>query len=159
MKSFFALSALVASAFAQNVAIGAPADMTTITPGSDLTVRVDRPVRTVSPPLRGPPHLLLQNSLTGSEEVVVVIGLWPCQGPCADQNVTEILGNVVYKGAFDPQYDTNEPAGVPPHQNFTVTVPESFTTGQVSLGVVHVALVGVSAPVARRGLGFLSSVS
>ncbi|KAI0712630.1 hypothetical protein C8Q76DRAFT_797464 [Earliella scabrosa] len=127
MKSFFALCALVASTFAQNVAIGAPADMTTITPGSDLTVRVDRP-----------------NSLTGSEEVVVVIGLWPCQGSCADQNVTEILGNVVYKGAFDPQYDTNEPAGVPPHQNFTVTVPESFTSGQVSLGVVHVALVGAS---------------
>ena len=94
----------------------------------------------------------MQMTLSSSSEVAIAIGFWPCGGgPCAAQNVQEVLGNVVYKGAFDPQYDTNEPAGVPPHQNFTVTVPESFTTGQVSLGVVHMALVGVSAPVARRG--------
>jgi hypothetical protein len=47
MKFFpsLALSSLFASAaFAQNVAIGAPADGTTVTAGSNMTVEVDRPV-------------------------------------------------------------------------------------------------------------------
>ena len=45
MKSFFALAALAASAVAQNINIGAPADLSTVSPGSDITVMVVRPVR------------------------------------------------------------------------------------------------------------------
>ena len=59
--------------------------------------------------------------------------------------MTEILGDLMYSGPFDPQYDNSDPAK-PPHQNFTITVPESFTSGQVSLGVVHLSIVGVSLP-------------
>ena len=80
-------------------------------------------------------------------EVGIAIGLWPCGGPkgtskCASTDVSQVLGNVVYAGAYSPQPQTD---GRPPQQNFTVTVPASFKSGQVSLGVAHLALVGVSA--------------
>ncbi len=78
-----------------------------------------------------------------------MIGLWPCggvdgDGTCAEQNVTEVLGNVVYNGPFNPQYHSEAPTGAPPHQNFSVAVPDTFQSGQVSLGVAHLSLVGVS---------------
>ena len=89
-----------------------------------------------------------QNSLTGSTEVGIAIGLWPCGGPkgtskCASTDVSQVLGNVVYTGSFKPEYDSTDPTK-PPHQNFEVTVPSSFSPGQVSLGVAHLSLVGVS---------------
>lgn len=78
-----------------------------------------------------------------------MIGLWPCggvdgDGTCAEQDVTEVLGNVVYNGPFNPQYHSEAPTGAPPHQNFSVAVPDTFQSGQVSLGVAHLSLVGVS---------------
>ncbi len=47
MKSSFVLAALVASAFAQGIDIGAPVEYSNITPGSNITVEVDRPVRSL----------------------------------------------------------------------------------------------------------------
>ena len=39
------LAASAASALAQRISIGAPAEWTTVKPGESITVRVDRPVR------------------------------------------------------------------------------------------------------------------
>ena len=83
-------------------------------------------------------------TLSSSDEVAVAIGFWPCNGGhCADQNVQEVLGSVAYKGAYDPQLV--EP-WIPPYQNFTVEVPSHFKPPmEVSLGVAHFSLIGVSA--------------
>ncbi|EJF56663.1 hypothetical protein BD309DRAFT_962004 [Dichomitus squalens] len=129
MKSFVALAALAASAFAQRIQIGVPANLAEIQPGSNITVEVDRP-----------------NSLTGSTEVALAIGLFPCGGvkgatSCSSMDVSQVLGNVVYNGPYNPQYATDAPSK-PPHQNFSVTVPSTFQSGQVSLGVAHFSLVG-----------------
>ena len=114
---------------------------------------MDRPVRTCLLP---PSHfhssdtgsLYAQNSLTGSTEVGIAIGLWPCGGPkgtskCASTDVSQVLGNVVYTGSYKPAYDSKAPTK-PPHQNFDITIPSSFSKGEVSLGIAHLSLVGVS---------------
>ena len=81
-----------------------------------------------------------QNSLTGSEEVAIVIGLQSCSsGPCMPPS--SIMGTILYNGPFTPVY--HEPY-LAPYQNFTVEVPSSFETGTALIGVVHVTLIGVS---------------
>ena len=84
-----------------------------------------------------------QNSLTGSTEVAIVVSLATCNGHgCLDPQ--DLLGPTLYKGGFNPQYpDHPTPLNVP-QQNFTVTVPETFPSGQAVLSVVHLSLVGVS---------------
>ncbi|KAG0709263.1 hypothetical protein DFH29DRAFT_978825 [Suillus ampliporus] len=120
MKSVLSLALLVASAFAQNAAIGYPPQGLSVSPGSSLTVQVERP-----------------NSLTGSEEVAVVIGLQSCQGmPCIDP--ADFMGHILYNGPFNPQYHETYN---PPYQNFTVQIPSNFA-GTALLGVAHVTLVG-----------------
>ncbi|KAM5538575.1 hypothetical protein V8D89_007604 [Ganoderma adspersum] len=133
MKFAIALVAFAASALAQHIEVGAPNNFAEVKAGSKITVEVDRP-----------------NSLTGSTEVGIAIGLWPCGGPkgtskCASTDVSQVLGNVVYTGSYKPEYDSNAPTK-PPHQNFEITVPSSFSKGEVSLGVAHLSLVGGSAP-------------
>ncbi|KAJ7820751.1 hypothetical protein B0H14DRAFT_2833228 [Mycena olivaceomarginata] len=113
-----ALSSFLATAtFAQNVVIGAPADGTTVTPGSNMTVEVDRP-----------------NSLTGSTEVAVVIGFLSCVGFNSE--------TILYNGPYDPEFHTNVSRSKPPHQNFTVTIPATARTGPAQLSVTHLSLVG-----------------
>jgi hypothetical protein len=80
-----------------------------------------------------------QNSLTGSEEVAVVIGIQSC-ATRACISPSEFMGNILYNGQFNPQY--HEPY-LPPYQNFTVQVPSSFS-GTALIGVAHVTLIGVS---------------
>ncbi|OJT12816.1 hypothetical protein TRAPUB_10651 [Trametes pubescens] len=128
--AYFALVAL-----GQRIAIGAPTEWATVKPGSNITVEVDRPM-----------------TLTGSDEVAIAIGLWPCAGfgdeanrTCAEMDVTQVLGNVLYTGTYAPQLPPPPEFEKPPYQNFTVTVPANFATGQASLGVAHFSLVGASA--------------
>ncbi|KAI0712656.1 hypothetical protein C8Q76DRAFT_735456 [Earliella scabrosa] len=118
------LAASAASALAQRISIGAPAEWTTVKPGESITVRVDRPM-----------------TLSSSSEVAIAIGFWPCGGgPCAAQNVQEVLGNVVYKGPYDPQL---RELGRQPYENFTVQMPSHFRPPmEVSLGVAHFSLIG-----------------
>ncbi|EPQ51133.1 hypothetical protein GLOTRDRAFT_123360 [Gloeophyllum trabeum ATCC 11539] len=125
MKFLFVVASLVASALAQTIDIGAPASGTTVSPGSSLTVEVDRP-----------------NSLTGSEEIAIVIGLRPCYNNyCVDP--AEAMGTILYNGDFNPQYSTEPGTGSkPPHQNFTVTVPSNIQSGPAILSVAHLSLVG-----------------
>ena len=89
-------------------------------------------------------------TLSSSSEVAIAIGFWPCGGgPCAAQNVQEVLGNVVYKGPYDPQL---RELGRQPYENFTVQMPSHFRPPmEVSLGVAHFSLIGVSTSHARRG--------
>ncbi len=109
-------------------------------PEPQTTLQVIRPVLPHGP----------QNSLTGSEEVAIVIGLFPCSGAdgqpasCAETNTTGVLGTILYNGPYEPQYADGAPS-LPPHQNFSIQVPATFKSGQVSLGVAHFALVGVRA--------------
>ena len=103
-----------------------------------------------------------QNSLTGLTEVGIAIGLWPCGGPkgtskCASTDVSQVLGNVVYTGSYKPAYDSKAPTK-PPHQNFEVTIPSSFSKGEVSLGIAHLSLVGVSIPRSRLRVGRILTV-
>ncbi|KAF9072346.1 hypothetical protein BDP27DRAFT_1382179 [Rhodocollybia butyracea] len=120
---FTTVLALTSASVAQNVAVGSPADGTSVPAGSNMTVRIDRP-----------------DSLSASEEVAVVMGLWscganPCPGPA------NVMGTILYNGPFNPQFSTPQNA-LPPHQNFTVAIPASFPKGPAQLGVAHVALIG-----------------
>ncbi|KAM5538616.1 hypothetical protein V8D89_007645 [Ganoderma adspersum] len=121
----FALAFLVASAFAQRCQITAPAEWSTVKPGSNVTVELDRPM-----------------TLSSSQEVAIAIGFWPCNGPCNRTDVTEVMGSLVYSGPYNPQLNTTA-NWRPPYQNFTVTVPAHFTPGsEVSLNVAHFSLIG-----------------
>ncbi|KAK7681673.1 hypothetical protein QCA50_015407 [Cerrena zonata] len=126
MKSFFVLAALATSALAQRIAIGIPTDRQEIPAGSNFTVEVDRP-----------------NSLTGSTEVAIAIGLASCSrfpgGSCASLDPSELLGTILYAGPYSPQLSNSSK---PPHQNFTVTIPNDFPHGDASFTVSHFSLVG-----------------
>ncbi|KAJ7653161.1 hypothetical protein DFH06DRAFT_1204857 [Mycena polygramma] len=130
MKFFsVALSAILATtAYAQSVAIGAPADGTTVQPGSNITVEIDRP-----------------DTLSGSTEVAVVIGFWVCgESPASVcPPPSDVLGSILYNGPYDPQFRNNgTPPNKPPYQNFTVTIPSTAQSGKAQLGVAHLSLIG-----------------
>ncbi|KAF8838742.1 hypothetical protein BDN67DRAFT_991149 [Paxillus ammoniavirescens] len=105
----------------QNAVIGLPKQGQSVTPGTNLTVQVQRP-----------------NSLTGSEEVAVVIGFQSCpSGPCISP--ASYMGQILYNGPFDPVYHETYN---PPYQNFSVQVPATASTGTALIGVAHITLIG-----------------
>ncbi|KII83245.1 hypothetical protein PLICRDRAFT_180650 [Plicaturopsis crispa FD-325 SS-3] len=123
-STLLALPLFAASALAQSIQIGAPAAGTSVSPGSSLVVEVDRP-----------------NSLTGSQEVAIVIALDSCSSSGGCRPPSDVLGNILYSGGFNPEYST--PAdGKPPHQNFTVQIPSGAQSGTNLLTVTHFSLVG-----------------
>ncbi|KAH9851612.1 hypothetical protein C2E23DRAFT_829905 [Lenzites betulinus] len=129
----FSVAYFALAVFGQRIAIGAPAEWSTFKAGSNITVEVDRPM-----------------TLTGSEDVAIAIGLWPCAGygedanrTCAEMDVTQVLGDVLYAGPYSPQLAPPD-AYKPPYQNFTVRIPENLAPGQASLGVAHFAIIGAS---------------
>ncbi|KAI0771119.1 hypothetical protein BD413DRAFT_476072 [Trametes elegans] len=116
-------------AAAQNVAIKAPAPQTTLSPGQDFVVEIDK-----------------GDTLTGSQEVSVAIGLLSClgqapPGTCAGVDTSEEIGTPLYAGRYAPQL---RPGGSDLFQNFTVAVPADFPKGAAALSVAHFSLVGVS---------------
>ncbi|EPQ52378.1 hypothetical protein GLOTRDRAFT_95968 [Gloeophyllum trabeum ATCC 11539] len=123
MRLALVLASLVAAAFGQSIEIGAPSPGTTVSAGSNITISVFKP-----------------NSLTGSTEVGLVLALNPCRNNTC-YAPTEVLGNVLYSGAWQPDY--SQPAGaLPPHQNFTVQVPEGLESGPAVLSASHMVLIG-----------------
>ncbi|KDQ51227.1 hypothetical protein JAAARDRAFT_163825 [Jaapia argillacea MUCL 33604] len=123
MKFFLVVATLALSAIAQTINIGAPAEGSTVCAGCNINVEVDRP-----------------NSLSGSEEVAIVIAMRSCNsGGCISPE--SALGTVLYAGPYNPQYSAT-PDWKPPHQNFTVEVPTFFITGKATLSVTHLSLVG-----------------
>ncbi|KAJ7694857.1 hypothetical protein B0H17DRAFT_931470 [Mycena rosella] len=125
--SSLALSVMLATtAFAQSIAIGAPVDGSSVKAGSNITVEVDRP-----------------DTLTGSTEVAIVIGFLSCVPfPAGCPSPSDIIGNILYNGPYDPEFHTNVSVSKPPHQNFTVTIPANARTGPAQLSVTHFSLVG-----------------
>ncbi|KAH7889170.1 hypothetical protein F5I97DRAFT_1934137 [Phlebopus sp. FC_14] len=121
MKSIFSLALFAAATVAQNAAITYPSGRTPVSPGRSLTVQVSRP-----------------NTLTGSEEVAVVIGFQSCVGrPCVSP--ADYMGQILYNGPFNPQYHDPEN---PPYENFTVNIPSNAAHGIALIGVSHVTLIG-----------------
>ncbi|KAJ7202018.1 hypothetical protein GGX14DRAFT_463557 [Mycena pura] len=132
MKKFLApfvlITVLAASAFAQTVGIGAPADGATVHPGKTLTVEVDRP-----------------DTLTGSTEIAIVIGFQSCTGfPAGCPPPADLMGTILFNGPYDPEFHTDVTPSKPPYQNFTVTIPASAPKGPAQLNLAHFALVGAS---------------
>jgi len=130
MKSILFALCLAASAFAQSIEIGAPAEYSSITPGSNITVQVDRP-----------------DTLTGSQEVAIVIALNSCvghgpNGSCSNFDVTQDLGHILYVGPYSPAFhDGSGLPEEPPYQNFSVQVPD-LPQGEAALTVSHFSLIG-----------------
>ncbi|KIM57491.1 hypothetical protein SCLCIDRAFT_130440 [Scleroderma citrinum Foug A] len=120
---WLALLLLAAVACAQSVVIGYPPNGYTVSPGASLTVQIQR-----------------SNSLTGSEEVAIVIGFQSC-GTNGCISPSSFMGQILYNGPFDPQYHESM---TPPYENFTVQVPSSAAAGTALIGVVHVTLIGAS---------------
>ncbi|KAF7324923.1 hypothetical protein MKEN_00534500 [Mycena kentingensis (nom. inval.)] len=127
---FLFISLLVTRGTAQRADIGAPKPDTLVCPGSSLLVEVDRP-----------------NSLTNSDEIAIVIGGYSCssftQG-CSHFPPTALVGQIFYSGPFTPAY-SRDAWFLPPHQNFTVTIPETMRKGPMQLNLVHFSLVGATA--------------
>ncbi|KAF4167367.1 hypothetical protein CNMCM6936_005324 [Aspergillus lentulus] len=121
MKIPYFLVFVAATVSAQNAAIGLPSEGENLTPGSSTVVQIQRP-----------------NSLTGSQEIAVAIGL----SSCADSKCyapEDVLGTILYNGPFKPEYHES---GQPPYQNFSVNIPEAIGKGKAQLNVAHVSLVG-----------------
>lgn len=91
----------------------------------------------------------MQDTLTASTEVAIVIGFLSCVGlntpTCPPPSAT--IGNVLYNGPYDPEFHNNGSLpNKPPYQNFTVTIPASAPAGPAQLSLTHLSLVGVSPP-------------
>jgi len=123
MKVLYLLAAplLACSVLAQRSFITFPADGSTVVAGRRTVVQVTRP-----------------NSLQGSVEVGLVIGLQVCQsGTCAPPN--QQIGTVLFNGQYSPKL--HEQPGRP-YQNFTVTIPSSFPKGKAQLATARLHLIG-----------------
>ncbi|GLB41550.1 hypothetical protein LshimejAT787_1001500 [Lyophyllum shimeji] len=117
--------AFLGAASAQSTYIGYPADGTTVKQGEQIVVQVVRP-----------------NSIQGSIEVGMVIGLQACEYPgspgCYPPN--QAVGNVLYNGRYDPVL--HEMPGRP-YENFTVTIPTGdYFVGKTQLSVDRFHLIG-----------------
>ena len=80
-----------------------------------------------------------QDSLTGSQEVAVAIGIQSCGGSCEGVNTSENIGRSLYSGPFTPTLVGHERADLA--QNFTVQLPDNIQTGPAVLAVAHFALI------------------
>ncbi|KAH7910751.1 hypothetical protein BJ138DRAFT_1101588 [Hygrophoropsis aurantiaca] len=120
-KSILSILFFALFAAAQNAAIGYPPQGTSVSPGSSLIVQVERP-----------------NTLSGSEEVAVVIGIQSC-ATRACISPADFMGSILYNGKFSPQYYDPED---PPYQNITVQIPSSLANGTALIGVAHLTLIG-----------------
>ncbi|GJE93122.1 hypothetical protein PsYK624_092810 [Phanerochaete sordida] len=129
MKFFAAVAALATAAFAQNITIASPSSGTSVHAGEQLLVDVAKP-----------------NSQTSSQEIVLLLSLVHCATEgCADtfDPSAGAVGQILYQGAYSPQYHSEAEVYGAPYQNFTVTMPSSLSPGdQVALIATHLSLVG-----------------
>ncbi|KAF8119615.1 hypothetical protein EV363DRAFT_1381535 [Boletus edulis] len=119
--TFLCTVALASAVFAQNIYIALPPANTDVTAGKEITVQLDRPM-----------------TLSGSEEVAVVIGTSTCPSPTTCRDVAEVLGDILYNGPFNPVLSDDSWS---PYQNITITIP-SWYRGPVQIGVAHFFLLG-----------------
>ncbi|KAH9480687.1 hypothetical protein JR316_0007287 [Psilocybe cubensis] len=115
--------ACIVGAAAQRSFLGGPPEGTTIHPGKHFTVQLIRP-----------------NSIEGSTEVGLVIGLLSCAAhPAGCPTPDTQLGSILFNGDFKPTI--HEIAGQP-YENFTVTVPSGFPSGIAQLSTARFHLIG-----------------
>jgi hypothetical protein len=75
----------------------------------------------------------------------MVISMLQCSPNVTCPSPSEILGNVLYTGSFDPEFPPFFTGDNQPQQNFSVQVPSDFVKGrQVQLAVTLLTLIGVS---------------
>ncbi|KAJ5774138.1 hypothetical protein N7457_009034 [Penicillium paradoxum] len=121
MKSFITICLFAVSALAQRANIGLPEEDQRINSGKDVIIQIQRP-----------------NTLTGSKEMAVAIGLSSCKSsPC--RSAADAIGTILYNGPFKPEYHENNR---PPYENFTVKVPSDAVLGKSQINVAHAALIG-----------------
>ncbi|GJE93146.1 hypothetical protein PsYK624_093050 [Phanerochaete sordida] len=129
MKFFAVLAALATAAFAQNITIASPSAGTGVYPGQQITVDVAK-----------------ANTQSSSKEVVLLISIVHCATEgCADtfDASAGAVGQILYQGAYSPQYHSEAEVYAAPYQNFTVNMPGSLTPGnQIALVATHLSLVG-----------------
>ncbi|KAM6493943.1 hypothetical protein JOM56_010304 [Amanita muscaria] len=112
-------------ASAQSVEIDYPQNGACVPAGQNLTVQVVRP-----------------DTLTGSQEVAVVIGLTSCTSrPCLPPD--SVMGAILYNGPYNPQFQKPNLPPFQPYQNFSVAIPASWTKGAAQLNVAHFTLIGL----------------
>ncbi|KAJ7149659.1 hypothetical protein C8R46DRAFT_522498 [Mycena filopes] len=102
------------------VVLNAPLPGATLHPGSNFTVEIETP-----------------NGLTPTIDISVAIGLLPCGKFCPPGD-PDAMGTILYHGPYTPQLDANRHVT----QNFTLTIPSSFSTGPAQLNVARFALIG-----------------
>ncbi|KAH7929623.1 hypothetical protein BV22DRAFT_1056483 [Leucogyrophana mollusca] len=118
--SFLLFCIFATGTFAQSISIALPQEGANVTAGSDIIIQLDKPM-----------------SLTGSEEVAVVIGIESCpSGACAPPS--EELGDILYNGPYNPQVVEG---AWNPYENFTVQIPSTLS-GKAQIGVAHLYLLG-----------------
>ncbi|TBU23239.1 hypothetical protein BD311DRAFT_90906 [Dichomitus squalens] len=121
-NSLLVLASFVAAVAAQGVKIVAPAANTTLTLGETFVIDVERP-----------------DSLTGSQEVAIAIGIQSCGQSCDNINTAGDIGRPLYSGLYTPTIVGNGRADLA--QNFTVQLPDNIQTGAAVLAVAHFALI------------------
>ncbi|KAI0695777.1 hypothetical protein C8T65DRAFT_584000 [Cerioporus squamosus] len=125
--SAITLALLAIAAAAQSVIIASPIANGTLIPGETFVVDVDKPA-----------------TLTGSQDVSVVIGLLSCvglapNGTCDGVNPTGNIGRVLLYGPYAPTPVGNGHPDLA--QNYTVQVPSNFPLGHAILSVAHFGLI------------------
>lgn len=123
-KSILSLGLVASTALAQSVSIGLPTAGAQLYTSTNATFQIQRP-----------------DSLTGSEEIAVVIGINKCSSGATCIPPEDSMGTVMYNGPFNPQFHETY---LPPYQNFTLEIPESVATGNGIVTVAHFSLVGAS---------------
>ncbi|KAI0647682.1 hypothetical protein C8Q79DRAFT_1008097 [Trametes meyenii] len=117
---FTIVLAIFSTVQAQNVVINAPSPQSTLSPGQQFVVDV----------VRGPTRLV-------SQDVSIAIGLKNCDlQSCDDIDTTLSFGELLFAGPYAPERHGDEFS-----QNYTVTVPDNFPTGNAALSVVHFYLL------------------
>ncbi|KAI0647907.1 hypothetical protein C8Q79DRAFT_1008296 [Trametes meyenii] len=125
MKFFVSAAAALASLAvvqAQNIVINAPAPQSTFNPGDQVVVDV----------ARGPSRLV-------SQDVSVAIGILNCEvsRSCGDIDTQPFsFGTLLFSGPYAPQQHADGFS-----QNYTVTIPTDFPSGNTELSVVHFYLL------------------
>ncbi|KAG2337244.1 hypothetical protein BDR05DRAFT_970462 [Suillus weaverae] len=121
MRVFNPLIALLFSTIAstQQVFITSPLAGTSVSPGKNITVTIEKPA-----------------SLSTSEDVAVVIAIRSCAwNLCAPQ--ADALGEILYNGLFNPRTNFKQPS-----EDFNIRIPQSMINGSALLTVTHFALIG-----------------
>ncbi|KAF7977297.1 hypothetical protein HWV62_642 [Athelia sp. TMB] len=112
-------SVFATTAYAQGIVIAAPPAHSTVKPGQNIKVQINRP-----------------DTLSPSIEVAVVIGMIGCTASFCPAP-SDQLGHILYNGLYRPKL-----VGATLEESFSVTVPSTIAPGQAVLSVSHFNLIG-----------------